>query len=76
MQGIREKWARDCLDRGCLVYKLSQKEDRCLFITKEKPNNDPHGRAPVYQVWEGDKRLYCGASYDSARVIFDKTNEG
>lgn len=64
-------WAEDCAKRGILVYLIKKKDDKQLFLTKEKPNDDPLGRIPIYQVWCGDKRIYCGHNINVANQIFE-----
>ncbi len=57
--GEREKWMNR-IGPDQELWTLEKEGCMALYETKDKPNGDPFGRAPVFHVWQGDKRLYCG----------------
>ena len=76
--GIRDSWAKS-FDLGkTQLYPLESCDIR-LYITKDVihtgpciGNEDPHGRLPIYHVWDGDKHVYCGQSMQYAYKMYRK----
>ena len=66
---MRKKWLAS-FGPDKEVYKLSEKGKVTEYLTRDKPNGDPHGRVPVFHVWKGDQWLYCGASQQKADAVF------
>ena len=71
---MREKWLAS-FGPDKEVYKLSEKGDVVEYLTRDKPNGDPHGRVAVFHVWKGDKWLYCGASQQKADAVFSEATK-
>lgn len=65
----RQAWA-DSFTEGQELWMLRSNGKLAEFLSKDKPNNDPHGRQPVYHVWDGDRWLYCGQSGEAASRIY------
>ena len=52
------------------IWTLSEKGDAHEYLTRDKPDGNPFGRAPAFHVWKGDKWLYCGPSQEKADAVF------
>ena len=52
------------------IYTLAEKNGVFEYITRDKPNGDPFGRAPTYHVWDEDQWLYCGPDAIKANETF------
>ena len=65
----RQKWL-DSFGPDKEVWKMGEEGDTALYLTRDKPNGDPHGRIPVFHVWKGNDWRYCGASQEKADQVF------
>ena len=66
---MREKWAASFLSDKEL-WKLSENGEVAEYMSRDKPNGDPYGRAPIFHVWAGDQWLYCGPSQEKADRVY------
>ncbi len=57
------------------IWKMEEKGDTVLYLTRDKPNGDPYGRVPMFHVWKGDEWRYCGASQEKADQVFSECVE-
>lgn len=70
---MRERWAESFRPNEKELWLLEEHGDTALFISKDKPNDDRHGRQPMYHVWKGeDNWLYCGPALMKAVEIYTK----
>lgn len=72
---MRDKIAQSILESGDQLWLLEHtKDDRVqLWMVKDHESyNDPYGRLPIYQVWNGDKRCYVGTNQAEAYNDYGK----
>ena len=57
-------WLKACRENKTLVYEL----EPGLYKTQNEylSHNNYYRTTPVYHVWGGDKRIYCGMSMRTA----------
>lgn len=68
---MREKIAESIVQRGDKLYTLESIGDVVMwYILDHASYNDPCGRLPQYQVWQGDKRGYVGSDRKAAYKDF------
>ena len=73
--GFREKMAQMIAEKGDDLYTLEAYAGGAVvmwYIKDHESYNDPLGRVPQYQVWNGDKRCYVGANRQEAYADFEK----
>lgn len=64
---MRKKIAESIVERGDTLYTLESCGDVVMwYILDHASYNDPYGRLPQYQVWQGDKRFYVGSNRKDA----------
>lgn len=68
---LRAKWAASFASDQEL-WKLSESGDVAEYLSRDKPDGDPHGQMPVYHVWAGDDWLYCGGSQEKADRVYQE----
>ena len=66
---MRDKWLSS-FGPDKEVWIIAGEGTVAEYITRDKPNGDPHGRTPIFHVWFGDKWLYCGASQQKADAVY------
>ena len=71
---IREQWAAS-FGPDKELWLLTEKGDVAEFLTRDKPNGDPHGCIPGFHVWKGDRWLYSGSSQEAADRAFARALE-
>jgi len=57
-------WLKACQENGTTIFDLGNG----LYKTQKdfEHSNNYYRTTPVYHVWQGDKRIYCGLSYQTA----------
>lgn len=73
--GMRSNWAKSFDPKVKELYPLEQDKelDLWLFQTKDKPNNDPLGRLPMYHVWYGDNWVLATENMRAAYNKYEQT---
>ena len=73
MTGFRDKMAKMIADSGDELWELERFGEVGMWYIKDKSSyNDPLGREPQYQVWNGEKRCYVGSNRTEAYADFEK----
>ena len=73
MVSFRDKMAKMIVESGDELWTLEKSGDVQMWYIKDHESyNDPFGRQPQYQVWNGDKRCYVGSNRKLAYADFDK----
>lgn len=67
VKNLREKMAESIVKQGDELWTLERSGRVVMWYIKDHESyNDPLGRKPQYQVWNGDKRCYVGSDRESA----------
>ena len=78
MKGFRNKMAESIVKSGDELWTIERDENTDVvmwYIKDHESYNDPFGRQPQYQVWNGDKRCYVGSDRHCAYADFEKQKE-
>ena len=69
-----ELWIKACEEYGTKIFCLDEHGETGLYKTwnEYEFNHYFYRTPPVFHVWNGDKRIYCGLSYQEAERMYQR----